>query len=109
MAVMILVVTAGFLVHDLGAGGALATLGVQTVSAITTFASIYHDAGFVQNGHPSWADSFYFSIVTWTTLGYGDFTILPPFHLVAAAEAMLGYLCFGLIVSFLSAAAIRSG
>ena len=42
--------------------------------------------------------ALYFSIVTWTTLGYGDFTPPPELRLVAAIQALVGYLFFGLSV-----------
>ena len=35
---------------------------------------------------------FYFSIVTWTTLGYGDVRPSMDARLVAASEALLGYI-----------------
>ena len=41
---------------------------------------------------------FYFSIVTFTTLGYGDMQPRPEMRLYAAFEALLGYLYLGLIV-----------
>lgn len=46
--------------------------------------------------------SLYFSIVTFTTLGYGDFQPLPHLRLVAAAEAVLGA---GLMALFIVALA----
>jgi len=39
---------------------------------------------------PSFSDAAYFSIVTFTTLGYGDFQPKPGFRLLAGAEAALG-------------------
>ena len=42
--------------------------------------------------------ALYFSIVTWTTLGYGDFSPSESIRLVAALEAMLGYLAMALLV-----------
>ncbi len=42
--------------------------------------------------------AFYFSVVTFTTLGYGDFQPLPEYRLVAAAQAVLGYVVLGLVV-----------
>ena len=41
-------------------------------------------------------DSFYFSIVTWTTLGYGDFQPTTSVRFVAASEALMGYFSVGL-------------
>jgi hypothetical protein len=55
----------------------------------------------MQQGAPvsaSWHTSLYFSIVTWTTLGYGDFTVRDELQLLAALEAMAGYVFFGLMV-----------
>lgn len=43
-------------------------------------------------------DSIYFSIVTFSTLGYGDFRPCPDARLLAALEAMVGNLHLGLIV-----------
>jgi len=40
----------------------------------------------------------YFSTVTWTTLGYGDVQPKPDIRLIAALEALLGYIYFGLLV-----------
>jgi hypothetical protein len=45
--------------------------------------------------------SLYFSVVTLTTLGYGDFQPLPQFRILAAFEAMSGYLILGLVVGLL--------
>lgn len=36
-------------------------------------------------------DCLYFSVVTWTTLGYGDFTPTESLRIPAAIEALLGY------------------
>ncbi|MPY24296.1 potassium channel family protein [Shewanella sp. YLB-07] len=37
-------------------------------------------------------DMIYFSIVTWTTLGYGDFQPTESMRITASIEAMLGYI-----------------
>lgn len=42
--------------------------------------------------------ALYFSIVSFTTLGYGDFQPTESLRLLAAAEALLGYIFLGLIV-----------
>jgi hypothetical protein len=42
--------------------------------------------------------ALYFSIVTWTTLGYGDLLPATDIRLVAALEALMGYAFFGLAV-----------
>jgi Ion channel len=41
----------------------------------------------------------YFSIVTWTTLGYGDFRPTDDLRLISAAEAILGYLSMAILVA----------
>lgn len=73
---------------------------------IILFASLYHMYG-VNNGSTlvkgDWAISIYFSVVTWTTLGYGDFSPVKELRLVAASEAMMGYIYMALLVGlFLS-------
>ncbi len=51
----------------------------------------------------SWLTPFYFSVVTYTTLGYGDVT---PLHLVGEIlviiEVILGYTTLGLVLSILA-------
>jgi hypothetical protein len=41
---------------------------------------------------------FYFSLVTWTTLGYGDFRPTAAMRLIAASEAILGYVSMALFI-----------
>lgn len=43
----------------------------------------------------------YFSIITWTTVGYGDFSPTPDSRMYAAAEALLGYIFMGLVIATL--------
>ena len=47
------------------------------------------------------SSALYFSFVTFTTLGYGDFQPMPRMRLLAAIEAVLGYLYLGLLVGVL--------
>ncbi|MDM8559698.1 potassium channel family protein [Candidatus Parabeggiatoa sp. HSG14] len=42
--------------------------------------------------------SLYFSIITWTTVGYGDFTPIPALWLIAAMEAVMGYVYMALLI-----------
>ncbi|MFO0811213.1 MAG: potassium channel family protein [Gemmataceae bacterium] len=46
-------------------------------------------------------DCYYFSIVTWTTLGYGDFRPTPAGRLFAASEAFVGLTFMGVFISVL--------
>ncbi|MDJ1007519.1 MAG: potassium channel family protein [Paracoccaceae bacterium] len=45
--------------------------------------------------------TLYFSIVTFTTLGYGDFQPVPRMRLIASIQAILGYAFLGLLVGLL--------
>lgn len=46
----------------------------------------------------SFSSALYFSTVTFTTLGYGDLQPLPRAKLLAAYEAIIGYVFLGLLV-----------
>ena len=77
---------------------------VMALMNISLFASIYHMFGIVNSGElikGDWYLSFYFSIVTWTTLGYGDFAPSENIRLVAAIEAMIGYFYMAILVGLL--------
>ncbi len=55
---------------------------------------------FVQTSHPSAIDYIYFSFVTITTVGYGDFTsALPVGKMLAMTEAVFGQLYLITVVS----------
>jgi hypothetical protein len=95
----------GFAWHGFGPKKTLAAVFGHSIVLIFTFAGIYrgHDLSVVHDKAPECllreqATSLYFSVVTWTTLGYGD--CLPPadIRLVAALEALIGNLLFGTAV-----------
>ena len=44
--------------------------------------------------------ALYFSIVTFTTLGYGDITLLPRWQLLGSFEAVNGIILFGVSAAF---------
>lgn len=50
---------------------------------------------------PTVADAIYFSLVTYTTVGYGDVTVGPGTRIFAAMAAVTGVLNFGLSTAFL--------
>ena len=72
---------------------------------ILTFAVIYGDMSVDSNEHTaaaiklSDADRLYFSVVTFTTLGYGDIQPTIEFRLVAAFQALLGFLFVPIIIA----------
>jgi hypothetical protein len=64
----------------------------QIAAYVSAFALYFSFVGLVQS--PDGVDlttGFYFSVVTWTTLGYGDLQPLPEDRLVAAFAAFMGY------------------
>lgn len=65
------------------------------VIIIILFALIYLYLGL----HNDLETSLYFSMVTWSTLGYGDFAPNEATRFYAAFEAMIGYLFLGIFVS----------
>lgn len=80
-------------------GFAAAVLGL-----ILVFSLIYLEFGLLDGDGNKVAEPFaaiYFSIVTWTTLGYGDLLPTEQAKGVAAAEAILGYTYMGLFVVLL--------
>jgi hypothetical protein len=50
---------------------------------------------------PPRSDAIYFSIVTWTTLGYGDFQPSPLSRMWASFEVICGYLFSAVFIAFL--------
>ena len=83
-------------------------------SIIVTFASIYSQLG-LQDAirgplrHPTIWDSIYFSIITLTTIGYGDITPSLSTRSIAAFEALSGYVIMGILISVLITIAQRIG
>ena len=47
------------------------------------------------------SDAIYFSLVTYTTLGYGDITLSPDFRIFGSMASVTGILMFGLTTAFL--------
>ena len=51
-------------------------------------------------GALGWLDYVYFSLVTYTTVGYGDFVPAGPIRFIAATEALNGWVLLGWSASF---------
>ncbi|TAL96062.1 MAG: two pore domain potassium channel family protein [Paraburkholderia sp.] len=67
---------------------------------IGLYTGIYHNTNWQSKAPPNWIDSIYFSLVTFSTLGYGD--ILPTttqLKLLCGSEAILGAFTMGLVVA----------
>ncbi len=52
---------------------------------------------------PDWNSALYFSLVTFTTLGYGDIVLGEPLRIFAAFASVTGLLAFGLSTAFMVA------
>lgn len=74
---------------------------VMLAAAIGGFAIIFRQFGLVGVSGPTddpWS-CLYFSVITWTTVGYGDFAPSPLSRPFAATEAMIGYIFMALLTA----------
>jgi len=67
------------------------------------FSMIYLSLGLIKDGSPvnDLSSALYFSIVTWTTVGYGDIQPSEYARFFAAAEAFIGYIYMGILMSIM--------
>jgi len=74
---------------------------INGLTNIFIFTTIYYHFGLIQNSklvQNEFLTSLYFSIVTWTTLGYGDYSPIEELRLIASIEALMGYVYMALFV-----------
>jgi Ion channel len=74
----------------------------NVTSMIGLFANMYRWTGLTDSAvsaekHSFWR-ALYFSIVTWTTLGYGDIVPRENSRIIAAIEALSGYVVMALLI-----------
>lgn len=86
--------------------GAVAALELALLLAV--FASVYQKLGIMDNSGPqsgvshAYLDSLYYSVVTFTTLGYGDFYPRGVGRVLAGIQALTGYVILGVLASTLA-------
>lgn len=95
-----------------GRGFIIAVL-VMAMFLVSVADSVLWAYAYVQVGAiPDFETALYFSMVTFTTLGYGDITLSPDWRLLASFEAANGTIIFGwttaLIVAYMQRLAPQS-
>lgn len=88
-----------------GRGFVIAAL-VLVMFLVSVLDAVLWAHAYVQVGAiPDFETALYFSMVTFTTLGYGDITLSPDWRLLASFEAANGIIMFGwttaLIVAYM--------
>ena len=80
----------------------LRDVAISIFYAIVAFAVYYHATGIIPTFNTesdvTSLDALYFSTVTFSTLGYGDFRPSPDARIMASAQALLGTVHIGMIV-----------
>ena len=90
-------------------GGALISFIFTMIILVMTYADIYASSGLVidMTARPepipitTRQDAVYFSVVTWTTLGYGDLVPQGFCRILAASEALIGNIFLGSLIVLL--------
>jgi len=78
------------------------TTVVFCYAKLYNLAGLYHGKECLQN--PNVMQCLYFSVVTWTMLGYGDFHPNEGLsQFLAASEAIMGYVYMGLLIVSIAA------
>ena len=73
------------------------------MTTILAFTNIFRVKGLLNGSEPVCNIFYflYFSIITWTTTGYGDIIPSPDSRIYAASEALIDYLTMALFASIL--------
>jgi hypothetical protein len=79
---------------------------VVIIATITIYARAYYFDGIAdctsKDACKDMLSAVYFSIVTWTTLGYGDLAPKKDFYLTAASQALLGYVGMSIVIGIVT-------
>mgnify|MGYP001358372194 CR=1 FL=1 len=87
-----------------------AILCINAACLLALYTLVYQSQGIAVSGGGTtrlFADALYMSVVTWTTLGYGDRLPTPGMELVAASQAVVGYLYLGMLVGVATSLALQ--
>ena len=77
--------------------------GLWTLALASVFAGLYEGVELDRGDHPTYLSSLYYSVVTLTTLGYGDVVPASPgAQLLAMCEVTVGYVMLGGLLSIFS-------
>jgi len=80
-------------------GGLVASMFLVSVLDAVIWAHVYLRVGAIEQLETA----LYFSMVTFTTLGYGDVTLAPDWRLLASFEAANGIMMFGWTTALIAA------
>jgi uncharacterized protein YjbI with pentapeptide repeats len=84
-------------------GRSISRWTLWSISVALIFAGLYGFVDIDYGDHETWFSPIYYSVVTFTTLGYGD--VLPAStaaQMVALVEVVLGYLALGGLLAILA-------
>ncbi|MCB1494367.1 MAG: two pore domain potassium channel family protein [Bauldia sp.] len=88
----------------LGSTRAILLVGVVALAVVfghTVVVWIWSTAFVLSGALPNMEQSVYFTLVTYTTLGYGDLTLSEEFRVFGTMAAVTGLLNFGISTAFL--------
>lgn len=84
-------------------GGVISLALVFIVVAHTVQVWIWAGAWILSDVLPDWNTAIYFSMVTYTTVGYGDVVLGPNLRIFGTFASIAGLLAFGLSTAYLVA------
>ena len=88
--------------------GSLMLLTLLFILLAHTVQILIWSGALMRNGASAdWNEAVYFSLVTYTTVGYGDLTLGPELRVFGTFAGMAGVLSFGLSSAFLVAVTSR--
>lgn len=93
--------------HPLWSGGFIAAIILVMAFAAYVEAGAWAVFYVVEGALPTFSEAIYFSLVTFTTLGYGDIILDERWRVLAAFEAANGIIMFGWTTAIIVAAVQR--